>query len=157
MNKFEIDDNDVFKLLNHGKRTKGIAESALNNEIIPFPGFDVTPFDENIWTVTKKEKYGNSYILYIHTLRACADLLLHFEKTDEIVFFDKAEEIINSWINYSKSEKVHKMVWYDHTTANRTQVLIHYLSIALKLDREIDYKAYHNLLVKHGEVMMDDS
>ena len=157
MNKFEIDDIDVFKLLNHGRRTKGIAESALKNEIIPFPGFDATPFDENIWTVTKKGKYGNSYILYIHTLRACADLLLHFEKTDEIVFFDKAEEIINSWINYSKSEKVHKMVWYDHTTANRTQVLIHYLSIALKLNREIDYKVFHDLLVKHGNIMMDDS
>src|SRR5699024_12734592 len=61
--------------------------------------------------------------------------ILHFEKTDEIVFFDKAEEIINSWINYSKSEEVHKMVWYDHTTANRTQVLIHYLSIDRKSTR----------------------
>jgi len=154
--KFEIKENDVFKLLNHSKRTKGIADKALNNEIIPFPGFDSTQFDNNIWTVTKKEKYGNTYILYIHALRVCAELLLQYEKTNEIAYFYKAEEIINSWVEYSKTEEAHRIVWYDHTTANRTQVLIHYLSVAIRMNRNIDFKVYHDLLVKHGNIMMDD-
>src|SRR5699024_9233763 len=67
------------------------------------------------------------------------------------------EEIISSWLKFSKSEEVDKMVWYDHTTAQRTQVLIYYLSVAQKLERDIDYKMYKKLLVKHGNIMMDDS
>jgi len=155
--KFEIKDQDVFKLLNYSNRTKNIADSALRDKIIPFPGFDISPFDDNLWTIKKKEKYGNSYILYIHTLRVCADLLLYYEKTDDIKYFDKAEEIINSWLKFSKSEDVDEMVWYDHTTAQRTQVLIHYLSVAQKLEKHIDYEMYHKLLIRHGNVMMDDS
>ena len=154
--KFEINTNDVFKLLNHSNRTKDIAEKALKNEIIPFPGFDTTQFNQEIWSVTKKEKYGNSYILYLHALRVCAELLLHYENTNEIEYFYKAEEIINSWIEYSKTESPHRIVWYDHTTANRTQVLIHYLHIALSINRDIDFKLYYELLVRHGKVMMDD-
>ena len=157
IDKFEIKDQDVFKLLNYSNRTKNIADHALKNKIMPFPGFDISKFDDDLWNIKKKEKYGNSYILYIHTLRVCADLLLYYEKTEEIKYFDKAEEIINSWLKFSKSEVVDEMVWYDHTTAQRTQVLIHYLNVAQKLERTIDYEMYKNLLVRHGNVMMDDS
>lgn len=158
MKTIEIKNVDVFKLLNHSKkRTESISNNALKNIIIPFPGFDATNFDENMWNETKKKKYGNTYILYIHTLRVCAELMNHYEKTEEIDYFNKAEEIIHSWIEYSKRDEVHDMVWYDHTTANRTQVIIQYLNLAQKLERDLDYGMIDGLLHKHGNVMMDDS
>ena len=153
----EIKDIDVFKLLNHGKkRTESIANKALENIIIPFPGFDATNFSDNIWNETKKNKYGNTYILYVHTLRVCAELMNHYEKTEKISYFNKAEEIILSWIEYSKKDDVHDMVWYDHTTANRTQVIIQYLYLAQKIERDIDRDMFDELLHQHGDVMVDD-
>ncbi|SDL25088.1 heparinase II/III domain-containing protein [Lacicoccus qingdaonensis] len=158
MKTIKIKDIDVFKLLNHGKkRTESIANSALKNVIVPFPGFDSTNFNENMWSESKSQKYGNSYILYIHTLRVCAELMNHYEKTEEIEYFNKSEEIILSWIDYSKKEDVHKMVWYDHTTANRTQVIIQYLYLAQQLERDINYDMFDELLHKHGDVMVDDN
>lgn len=154
--KLEISSIDVFRLFEKKKRRANIADKALKNIIIPFPGFDSTIFDKGYWKVLKKEKYGNSYTLYIHTLRVAAELLLAHEATNEIIYFDKAEEIIQSWIQHSKTDDNNKMIWYDHTTANRTQVLIHYLYLADKLDRKLNDSLFKELLIKHANVMRDD-
>src|SRR5699024_2840556 len=154
--KIEISEEDVFRLFEKKKRRASIADAALENIIIPFPGFDSTTFDKDYWKVLKEEKYGNSYTLYIHTLRVAAELLLAYEATNEIIYFDKAEEIIQSWIQHSKTDDNNKMIWYDHTTANRTQVLIHYIYLAAKLNRKIKENSFKELLYKHAEVMRDD-
>lgn len=154
--KIEISSEDIFRLFDKKKRKADIADAALENIIIPFPGFDSTTFDENIWKVLKKEKYGNSYTLYIHTLRVAVELILAYEATNEIKYFEKAEEIIYSWIDYSKTKDKNRMIWYDHTTANRTQVLIHYLYHAGKLKRKINTSLFKELLIKHAEVLSDD-
>src|SRR5699024_5047740 len=112
--------------------------------------------DKDFWKVLKKEKYGNSYTLYIHTLRVAAELILAYEATQDLKYFDKAEEIINSWIEHIRTDNENKMIWYDHTTANRTQVLIHYLYIAYQLNRKINITLFKNLLMKHAEVLSND-
>ena len=48
------------------------------------------------------------------------------------------------------------MIWYDHTTANRTQALIHYLYLADELNRDIDEEKWISLLKKHSEIMSND-
>src|SRR5699024_10717546 len=116
--KLDVHPEDVFRLFEKNKRKSSIADYALNNRIVPFPGFDVTDFNSGIWKITKSEKYGNSYSLYIHSLRVTVELMLAFEATREIKYFDKAEEIILSWIEHSKTNDSNKMIWYDHTTAN---------------------------------------
>lgn len=155
--KLDVHPEDVFRLFEKNKRKASIADYALNNRIVPFPGFDVTDFNSGIWKVTKSEKYGNSYSLYIHSLRVTVELMLAFEATREIKYFDKAEEIILSWIEHSKTNDSNKMIWYDHTTANRTQALIHYIYLANELNRSIDYKKFIGLLREHSNVMSDDS
>src|SRR5699024_8674541 len=113
-------------------------------------------FDEKIWNVIRKSKYGQSYTLYIHTLRVCVELLLQFEHTNEKKYYDKAREIIFSWLKFSESDTDNKMVWYDHTTANRTQVLIHFIYVSEKIDEEIEYNLFANTLRKHADVLMND-
>lgn len=154
--KIEISEEDVFRLFEKKKRRADIADAALDNIIIPFPGFDSTTYDKDFWKVLKKEKYGNSYTLYIHTLRVAAELILAYEATQDLKYFDKAEEIINSWIEHIRTDNENKMIWYDHTTANRTQVLIHYLYIAYQLNRKINITLFKNLLMKHAEVLSND-
>src|SRR5699024_10138789 len=154
--KIEISEEDVFRLFEKKKRRADIADAALDNIIIPFPGFDSTTYDKDFWKVLKKEKYGNSYTLYIHTVRVAAELILAYEATQDLKYFDKAEEIINSWIEHIRTDNENKMIWYDHTTANRTQVLIHYLYIAYQLNRKINITLFKNLLMKHAEVLSND-
>lgn len=155
-NNFNIQSDDVFKLFEQNKRKANIANSALKNKIIPFPGFDSTTFDENIWKVVKREKYGNSYTLYIHSLRVTVELMLAYEVTNQIEYFDKAEEIIYSWIKYAETDDDNKMIWYDHTTANRTQALIHYIYLANHLGRKLNYNIFNDLLLKHSNIMSND-
>lgn len=154
--KLKINENDVFRLFEVKKRKQSIAKYALNNKIVPFPGFNSTSFNNKIWTVKKSEKYGNSYTLYLHSLRVTVELMLAYEATKEIEYFNKAEEIINSWIKHSQTDDDNPMIWYDHTTANRTQALIHYLYLADELNRDIDEEKWISLLKKHSEIMSND-
>lgn len=154
--KFNIPDQDVFRLLQYADRTKNISNLAVEDIIIPFPGFDEVKFDEKIWNVIKKSKYGQSYTLYIHTLRVCVELLLQYEHSNDKKYYDKAKEIIFSWLKFSESHTDNKMVWYDHTTANRTQVLIHFIYVSEKIGEKIDYNLFANTLRKHADVLMND-
>ncbi|MCK1975498.1 heparinase II/III family protein [Jeotgalicoccus huakuii] len=152
----KINENDVFRLFDIKKRKHSIAKYALNNKIVPFPGFNSTTFNDKIWTVKKSEKYGNSYTLYLHSLRVTVELMLAYEATKEIEYFNKAEEIINSWIKHTETDDDNPMIWYDHTTANRTQALIQYIYLANQLERDIDENLWMNLLKKHSEIMSND-
>lgn len=152
----DIHSEDVYRLFEQKKRKKKISDYALDNVIVPFPGFDSTVFDEKMWSVIRKKKYGNSYTLYLNSLRVTVELMLAYEDTGEIKYFDKAEEIINSWIEFSHTNHDNKMVWYDHTTANRTQALIQYIYLANQLNRDIDTVMFIDLLKKHAQVMNND-
>lgn len=154
--KIEVSSEDVYRLFEVKKYKASIANAALNNEIIPFPGFEATKFDKTIWKVLKSEKYGNSYTLYLHTLRIAAELMSAYEFTGELKYFYKAEEIIYSWIDFSNTNEHSKMMWYDHTTANRVQVLIQYIYLANKLNRKLKYKNFKELLYRHADVLTDD-
>ena len=153
----KINEDDVYRLFELAHRREKMAEDAMNNIVTPFPGFLSTEFNDEMWKEKKKSKYGNSYSLYLHTLRITVELMLAYEDTKEIKYFNKAEEIIESWIRQSEPDKDIPMKWYDHTTANRTQALIQYLFLAQEMNRKIDTPKYVDLLRKHVEVMSDDS
>jgi len=153
----KIYEDDVYRLFEVSNRREKMAEDALNNIITPFPGFLSTEFRDDMWLEKKKQKYGNSYSLYLHTLRITVELMLAYEETNDIKYFDKAEEIIESWIRQSEPDKEVPMKWYDHTTANRTQALIQYLYLAQQMGRKVNISKYVDLLRKHVEVMSDDS
>ena len=151
--RIDVNEEDVLRLLNYTNKSKEIADRALENVIIPFHRFEEASFDEYFWSLEKKEKYGNSYQLYIHSLRVCAELMNTFEQTGQIEYFDKTEEIVYSWMNYISQETVGEMVWYDHPTANRTQVLLQFLYLNNQLQRPIEYSRFKALLMKHGKIL----
>lgn len=155
-NKFNVNETDVFRLLKYGERAQKISDTAIDNIVIPFPGFDEIEFNGNMWNVIKREKYGQSYTLYIHTLRVCVELLLQYEHTEEKKYYNKAKEIVYSWLNFSEKPTDNKMVWYDHTTANRTQALIHFIYISEKINEPLEYDLFKTSLDRHAEVLMND-
>lgn len=156
-NGIEINEKDVFPLLKYRKGTKNIADKALENTIIPFPNFDPAKFDENYWYTDKKNKYGDSYQLYIQSMRVCAELLNEYAESKNNDYLKKVEEIILSWITFVKKGTKEKMVWYDHPTANRTQVIIQFLYLAKNADMEVDESLFKTVLKKHGEVLSNDA
>src|SRR5699024_8748131 len=92
---------NVLRLVKSRKDSTLMADKALRNEIIPFPGFDSVLFDSNYFYTDKSKTYGASYQLYIQSLRIAAVLLLKYEKSKNIRYLYKAEELIYSWINSS--------------------------------------------------------
>src|SRR5699024_4677116 len=105
----------------------------------------------------KRKKYGDSYQLYIQSMRSCSDIMNEYIKTNDKKYLDKVEEIIHSWIDFASDGPDEKMVWYDHPTAYRTQVIIEYLYHAKNLDKQIDDRLFKAVLLKHGEILSDDA
>lgn len=155
-NAINVTKTNVLRLIKPRKDSVKIAENALENEIEPFPGFESVNFDENYYHTDKTKSYGASYQLYIQSLRIVAVLLSEYEKNKNIRYLYKAEELIYSWISYVNKGTKEPMVWYDHPTANRTQVLVQFLFLAQNVDIDINYKLFRSILDKHGEVLSND-
>lgn len=151
-----IEEHDFIKLLKYDKRTEKIAESAMQDFIIPFPNFEMTDFSKKHNWNAENDKYGKSYQLYIHSLRFVSSLLLQYEKKQDINYLKKAEEFIESWIKFMNSKPKNEMIWYDHPVANRVQNIIHFLYLA-KGKLGIDEEKYYKVLRQHGEFLMDDT
>ena len=154
-NNIHIDEKDIFPLIKRTRHTEHIAVQALNNQIIPFPNFQSVAYNQEIWTTKKQEKYGNSYQLYIHSLRVCAELILEYEKTLNIDYLLKVKDIIEAWINFSKKKINPKMLWTDHPTSNRVQVIVHFLYYANINNIKYNKKTYKNILLKHAYILSD--
>ena len=153
----KVTKSNVLRLVKPRKDSALMAAKALQNEIVPFPGFDSVIFDKYYYYTDKSKTYGASYQLYIQSLRIAAVLMSEFEKNKDIRYLYKAEELIYSWITYVSKGTEERMVWYDHPTANRTQVLIHFLYLIQGTDIEVDYKLFRSILNKHGEVLGNDA
>src|SRR5699024_751932 len=126
----DIKEFDVISLTKKTKYTPDIVEKALNNIIVPFPGFETFNLKEvSDWDFIN-DKYGDSYQLYIHSLRFVNELLVTYDLTMELKYLDKAREYIESWIAFTRENIGSNMVWYDHPTAQRIQVIIYYLYLA---------------------------
>ncbi|MFF7955290.1 heparinase II/III domain-containing protein [Staphylococcus saprophyticus] len=144
----------VLPLLPSSKHTQKIAEAALNNKVIPFPNFDAINFDEKIW---KFEKGTNtaSYQLYIQSLRVVGELINYYKISKEERYLYKAVEIVDSWIEFSDKDST-EMTWYDHPTANRTQIIIELMYYMNSLNHNIDLTKYLRQLEIHCEYLVND-
>lgn len=147
-----IEAHDVLPLLKRDKHAIRIARRALKNIIEPFPNFETIEFNDDFnWDVTK-QKYGQSYQLYIQSLRVVSALTLEYEHTKKRAYLEKAKTLVESWIEYAEGAPKSKMIWYDHPTGNRAQTLIHFLYHARE-HFELDDRKYYNILKRHAEVM----
>lgn len=148
-----IGEKDVIRLLKYDKHTKKNADLALKDIIVPFPNFEEVDFSKGYdWQVDKSDRFGPSYQLYLQSLRIVSSLLIEFERSSKIQYLEKAQQIIESWMDFMDTEPENDMIWYDHPSANRAQNIIHFLYLA-KDRLEIDEQRYYNVLVRHAEFM----
>lgn len=155
-NNLNINDHDLIKLSSKSRYTNDIVRRAMKNEIVPFPKFDSFKLmDKNDWGYINK-KIGDTYQLYIHSLRFVNELLLQYEYTKERKYVEKAKEYIESWINYALHNKGSRMLWYDHPTAQRLQVLLYF--VYLNQDKiNFDLNKYGRLLEFHGNFLAEEA
>lgn len=154
--QININEFDVLSLTKKSRYTSEIVEKAMNNIIIPFPNFSSFNMDELIDWDTTDEKYGDSYQLYIHSLRFVNELLITYDATREIMYIDKAKEYIESWVTYTANNVGSNMVWYDHPTAQRIQVIIYYLYLVKDIHK-IDETQYINILRYHSKFLANNN
>lgn len=148
---------DVLPLAKYNKTTLKYAKLALENTIVPFPGFDSIQFDENFdWSYIHNKNHV-SYQLYLQSLRIVGQLLAAYDKFDEKKYLLKAQEITESWMAFVESGKSTDMTWYDHPVGNRTQILVHLLYSLNKENIKVNFDRYFKLLYKHAEYLMDDT
>lgn len=150
----KLTENSILPLLPFTTNTVKIANEALEDKIIPFPNFDAIPFNKKVWFY-EKGRETPSYQLYIHSLRVVAELLNYYKKEKKKEYLYKAKDITDSWISFAASEKT-KMTWYDHPTANRTQVIIELIYYLNKLDSTVDLSRYFSQLETHCDYLQSD-
>ncbi|MFC6118597.1 heparinase II/III family protein [Macrococcoides bohemicum] len=152
-----IKKEDVLPLAKYNKTTLKYAKLALENTIVPFPGFDSIQFDDQFdWSYIHHKNHV-SYQLYLQSLRIVGQLLAAYDQFDEKKYLLKAQEITESWMSFVESGKSTDMTWYDHPVGNRTQILIHLLYSLNKENIQVNSDRYFDLLYKHAEYLMDDS
>lgn len=152
----DLNESNVFPLLETSNNTKRIAEKALNNIIEPFPRFDDIEFKKDFDWEYKHPKVETSYQLYLQNLRVVNELLNQYRETANVEFIIKSKEIIESWFDYIDAGNETKMTWYDHAIGARSQVLIDFVYNAKKEKISIDENRYMNILSKHAELLCDD-
>ena len=152
-----ISRQDVLPLFKYNEKLKKQVDKALENIIIPFPGFDPIEFDGDFDWTYEHHKNHVSYQLYLQSLRIVGQLLVAYEHTQKIEYLKKAKEITESWMSFVESGGETKMTWYDHPVGNRTQNLIHLVYLAQEAGIEIDEVRYNRILYKHAEYLMEDN
>ena len=151
----KITENDILRVCNLDKRSIDIANKILKNEIFLLPGLKTIKFDKNIDWDYENEVNPKTYLMYLHTLDSVGYLCSAYEMTNDKKYIEKANEIMLSWIEYEKKENINNMVWYDHSTANRSRNLLHFYLVAKDI-MSLDEKVYENLIYKHIDFLCDD-
>ncbi|WP_018591679.1 heparinase II/III domain-containing protein [Terrisporobacter glycolicus] len=151
----KFDENSIVRLAPLNNNSVDIANKALKNEIFLLSGLQSINFDKGIDWDYKHEINLDTYSLYLHTLDSVGYLSSAYEITKDKKYIEKANSIMASWIDYVKNEKINKMVWYDHTTAFRSQNILHFYLIAKDIIF-LDSEVYENLIMKHINYLYDD-
>ena len=64
-------------------------------------------------------------VIYIYPyFKSMGYIMLEYEHTEDLIYFNKAEGIKQSQMKYYNKNE---MTLYDYTNANRIQVLIHFI------------------------------
>jgi len=149
-----ISEKSVMPLFEYSRHTVKMADSAIEDSIIPFPTFEAVPFSDDIWNIQKGADTV-SYQLYIHSWRVVSELLNQFKATQDKKYLLKAKQIIDSWIEHAENLRT-DMTWYDHPTANRTQVLIEFMYLMQQHEQDVNLRSYFEQLDVHCQFLMND-
>ncbi|CDZ99677.1 Heparinase II/III-like protein [Jeotgalicoccus saudimassiliensis] len=140
---------------NHNKDKKVKVDNVLNNVIQVWPNLPDIKFSSTFNWDEQDDKSGNTFQLYLQSLRFLNDLIvIYYEENDDLVL-NKIYEISSSWIEYARLKPNNDMIWYDHPTAVRAQILIQFMYIVIKKNIDINLDKYFNILESHIDVLTD--
>ncbi|MGO4733228.1 heparinase II/III domain-containing protein [Paenibacillus sp. 2KB_22] len=147
----------ITKLTVQDDQTLIRAENNLKNRFFLFGKLDVIDFGEKInWDHIHKVS-PNTYQLYLQSLVMISYLTDGYILSKNEAFLKKADSIVSSWMNYNDSSdsKKNRMIWSDHSTADRLINLIYFVNSAEgKVDLNI--RKYWNLIKIHCDFLYAD-
>ncbi|AQM60684.1 heparinase II/III domain-containing protein [Clostridium baratii] len=148
--------DNIIRLTKINKYTLEIAENIINhNKYRVATNLEDIYFEEgNINWDYKHNINSNSYLLYLHSLSIVSYLVNAYEKEFKKKYLVKAKEIVESWMDYNENNS-NNMIWYDHTTANRTHNLIYFFIISKDI-LSIDEEKMYRCISKHIEYLYND-
>ncbi|RND01865.1 hypothetical protein EC501_01230 [Lysinibacillus halotolerans] len=151
----DLNTTQIIKISSFNSTTIENANKILNNQIVVFSSLDVLDFSEGInWDYTHHTNPG-TYQLYLQALNCISILLNAYEKSNDLKYLIKAQEIIESWIKYEETNPENTMVWYDHPTAYRAHNLVYFLILA-KRHLNINIEKYVSLIERHATFLYKD-
>lgn len=96
----------MLPLAKYNKSTLKYAKLALENTIVPFPGFDPIQFDDKFdWSYIHHKNHV-SYQLYLQSLRIVGQLLAAYDQFDEKNTYLKHKKLRNLGCHLLKVERV---------------------------------------------------
>ena len=134
-----------------------IADKALRNVLEPFPGYPDTKFSTDFNWAHEEPELVTSYQLYLQNLRIVGCLLAAYERTEDSDYLEKAEEIVDSWMEYVEKGGKTDMTWYDHAVGTRSRVLMQFLVNMQEAGRSFDSGRFTEILETHARLLMDDT
>jgi hypothetical protein len=97
--------------------------------------------------------------LYLHSLESVKYLIQGYEISNDIRFVELANEIINSWLHYSKMNTSNKFTWYDHCVSERVVYLIYFTELIKKRNLQGYEKSLNSIekaINEHGDFLYED-
>jgi hypothetical protein len=121
----ELDPNYTIKTVSISKNNLDeVSDILLSNQTYLSNNFKNYNYDDQPWgTLT------STYNLYLNCLNDVGYATELYKETKNIEYLNIAKEIIESWFKYKETPESQKdrYLWYDHSIASRTQILIDFL------------------------------
>jgi hypothetical protein len=149
--------DNLVKLTGLTEDTKRVADLILENQFFLTKAIEIVDFSKGInWNYTPS-KSANTYQLYLHTLNVVSYLVNEFEAAGDLVYLEKAYDLIKSWSEYhhSNDPKSNK-VWADHPAASRVINIVYFYNMAIE-KIELDESFIFKLLLEHARFLADDN
>ncbi|MEY8715379.1 heparinase II/III family protein [Francisella philomiragia] len=144
--------------------TVKIAENIINGKVLVFPKLPEIKLSNNqkLWDFefTKSVK---TYQIYTHAFYPISYLCNAYDVTGDIRFLHKAKDLIIEWIEYSSiltkgiDKQLHPLMWGDHATSNRSQVIIYFIWKSLQAGLSVVETDFKRIISIHAEYLNDDN
>ncbi len=139
------------------------ADKLMNEKLIVHKVFDDFP-DYNRKNINWDIQYGESqgtYQLYLQCLNPIAILSMAYRYNNNEEYLLLAKDILNSWLNYEKSNPENRMLWYDHGTALRVENIIYFLLTVNSIENQkiVDNNLHNEIVLslkEHVELLMSE-
>lgn len=131
------------------------ADLLMENKLSLHSNLDILEFREGIDWSYQHILSPRTYQVYIHSLSYLNSALYIFEHNKQKEYYEKAEAVIESWLNYylRNNDASNNIIWAEHAVANRLTTLLYFLS--LKNESTSNYELILEVIYKHLDFLID--